>query len=278
MIYSKCLIFIFNIIFILMAVPSYAHGDLEARIKKVSKQIEKNPKDVSLYLKRGELYYQHEEYRKSIVDFEHALALGNKSNELSILRARSYFKAKKHSISLDILDDVLVTNSNHVEANRWKGKILASQAKYEAAAKALQLALQHSQKKLPDHYLELAATYQAQRNPSATHQACSVITNGIQELGPLLAFLNTLVTYHESVEEFGQAIAYQTKVIDASNRKEIPYYIRATLHAKNNSPSLAKKDLTSAQDAIEKLPRRLINSSAVVKLSNEISNLLSMLE
>ena len=170
-----------------MVLP-FTHGDLDARIKKASEQIENDPKNSILYIKRGELYFQHEEYRKSIVDFETARSLGVTSSELDISLARSYYKVKKHSTALAFIQELLIREPNHVQGNRWKGRILMDLKHYENATEALALALEYSAKKTPEQILELAQTYDLMRTTKTTQQACEVIKEGIKSLGELPCF------------------------------------------------------------------------------------------
>ena len=267
------------IIFLSLAlqVPALAHGDLDARIKKVSKQIEKNPDDPALYKKRGILYFQHEEYKKSIADYEHALALGDDSEELSILRAKSYCRAKKGKIALDILQPILEKHPDDIVANRLTGQILASQNKNNRALKHLMIALEKGSQKLPEHYLEIADILSREKTHDKYLQTQDILQDGIATLGPLVVLLKALVKTHVLNDNFSAAINVQSEIIDVSRRKEIPYFERAVLYKNNNQTTEARKDLELAKEAIKKLPARHRRSSQTMKLNHEIIRIEKML-
>ena len=263
--------YLISILFVICAIGTYAHGDLDARIKKITKQIEKDPSNPDLYIKRGELYFQHEEYKNSIVDYEHANALGVSSIALDILFAQSYDKAGKYPIALDYLENVLKQEPDQVVSNRLKGNILVDQQHYLAGAKSLEHALQYSIKKLPEHYVGLATAYRAVESDESNQKAIQTMLAGVKELGDLPVFLNHLVSLYQEKGDYENAIKTQSKIIAISKRKEIPYLSRAKLYRLSNNISAAKDDLIFARKSINSLPRRLLNSDQMIKLVEEIN-------
>ena len=70
----KTLIFFMTL---LISAAINAHGDLSDRIEEKTEEISKNPNNSELYYERGFLYQQHEEYDKSLVDYNKSRSLGN---------------------------------------------------------------------------------------------------------------------------------------------------------------------------------------------------------
>ena len=264
---------LFTSLILLFSAGVAAHDDLHAQIKKVSKQIEKNPNDPTLYIKRGDLYHQHEEYKRALLDFERARALGHDSDQLTILFAKSYFKAQKHAIALRELEQLLTGNQNHVVANRLAGYIYEDLGELPQAISHLERALKNSQKRIPQYYTELAHLHLLINAASSFDAAVDALQNGIDDLGELIVFLDELMAMHRAKKDYLGAIQWQDRVVTISKRKEIPLYVRAELHYLNGNWDSALTDLTEARKAIDKLPRRLSRSSEVQKISNGINML-----
>ena len=85
------------LIFFLFAsnIAVHAHGDLHERILKVTEEIKKNSDSAFLYFKRGKLFYQHNDFKRSLKDLKRSDKLGYENNEQYFLFAKNYFKLKK---------------------------------------------------------------------------------------------------------------------------------------------------------------------------------------
>ncbi len=269
---------IWTILFLLTAGLAMAHGDLDAQIKKVTKQIEKDPTNAELYVKRGKLFFQHEEFKRSIIDFEHAKSLGIHTTEIEILFARSYFKADKHKIALEYLHGALSEQENHVVANRLTGQINVDLRMYTMAADHLHRALDYSEKRIPEHYIELANCYLNMNTSEAVQHAVEILNRGINDLGELIVFLNKLVYIHKQSAAYEQAILVQSRIVAVSKRKELPYFYRAQLHLQNKNTLLAIQDLDNTRKTIIKLPKRLSRSDEMQRVLIETQRLLNELE
>ena len=70
------------IIFLLLSLKGFAHGDLSIKIKEKTKEILKTPNNFILYYERGLLYQQHIEYKKSLEDYNKSKLLGNNGKDL----------------------------------------------------------------------------------------------------------------------------------------------------------------------------------------------------
>ncbi len=80
------------IIILLSVIQIFAHDDLEKQISDTTKEIEKTPNNPELYLRRGHLYHQHEEYNKALKDYSKADSLGFEHELLPYRIAETYFQ------------------------------------------------------------------------------------------------------------------------------------------------------------------------------------------
>src|SRR5688572_23198385 len=100
------------------------HGDLDQRIIDVSREIAASPDSLELYLKRGELYIQHEEYNKAKHDFLTCIHHHFKNEYVLLGLSTSYFHEGLIDSSLHYAEQSLVIAPNYLSAHELKGKIL----------------------------------------------------------------------------------------------------------------------------------------------------------
>jgi tetratricopeptide (TPR) repeat protein len=119
---------------ILIAGQSLAHGDLHEMIKKVSKEIKSSPDSAFLYLKRGELYFQHEDFEESIEDYTTCSKLGYNNPRLYFAFAKTYDRIENYNFALSYINKILIDNALNVKALRLKGQILCRTKQYLSGA------------------------------------------------------------------------------------------------------------------------------------------------
>ncbi len=251
----------------------FAHGDLDKRIKKVSKEIKENPSNPDLYLKRGTLYFQHEEYKKSIKDYKRCSKLGMNSNALNFCYARSYEKQGFHKKALQHLDKVLKSDSLDVKAWRLQGLVLFKEKKYCDAATSYDKVLTHAIAAYTENFLEASKAWEHCASIK-NDNAVNVILQGIQKLGPLTVFHQRLVELHLSKKDYTSALNFQNKIIQSLTRKEHATYKRALIYQQAGKKAAAQNDLTVALDLIENLPRRFRKTKAIIDLKKKILHLM----
>ncbi|MFK7808191.1 MAG: tetratricopeptide repeat protein [Saprospiraceae bacterium] len=250
-----------------------AHNDLEQSILLLSQEIETHPDSTELYLRRGELYTHHEQYKKAIRDFKTCKRKGNKTAPLYLALAKCYHEQNKNYKALDKLDELLNKNPKQIQALRMKGNILMDQKEYDKAARALELVLQLAKEPLVENYLEAAEAYSECKEKSTQEIAFRTLEKGIDDLGPLLLFYENMKGMAMRNQDYLSAIKYQTEIINHSIRKEKPYYVRALLYNSLREKGEALKDLITAQKMLKKLPPRFQKTKAMKELKQQIKTL-----
>ncbi len=251
----------------------FAHGDLDKRIKKASKEIKENPNDPALYLKRGELYFQHEEYKKSIDDYKMCVKLDMDSNLLNFRFAQSYEKKNAHKKALRHLDKILKTESEHVKAWRLKGLVLYKEKKFCDAATCYENVLTFAKESFTENYLDASKAWEHCKKKGQAQNATEVIQRGLENLGTLNVFYQRLVYLYQKEKNFTAALDFQNKIITSLKRKEHAFYKRALIHKDAENPTAAKEDLQMSLDLIAALPRRFRKTKAIIDLKNKVQDL-----
>ena len=254
---------------------AFAHGDLDKRIKKASKEIKENPNDPALYLKRGALYFQHEEYKKSIADYKMCVKLDMDANLLDFRFAQSYEKKNAHKKALRHLDEILKTEPEHVKAWRLKGLVLYKEKKFCDAATCYENVLAFAKESFTENYLDASKAWEHCKQKTQAQNATEVIQRGLQNLGALTVFYQRLVYLYQKEKDFESALDFQNKIIASLKRKEHAFYKRALIYRDAENPVAAKEDLQMSLNLIAALPRRFRKTKAIIKLKNKVQNLIS---
>jgi len=257
--------------------PVYGHGDLHERIVAITNEIKSQPDSALLYLKRGELLYQHIDYKKSIKDFKTCSRLGYQSPRLNLGFARAYEGRDKLKKAEASLQKILAKDARDVRALRLLGRILFKMERYEEAAICYEKVIQYADITFTENYMEASVAWDKSENAEGSQNAIEVIKKGIGTLGELIVFYDRLVELSRKSQDYQTAIFYQNKLIELSNRKERVYYQRAQIFLEKGDTIAAKADLKLASEAIEKLPARLKNIKSIKELESDIHTLLQSL-
>lgn len=269
---KNILLFCFLIFSYLAKSETLFHGDIHERILKVTEEIKISPDSAFLFVKRGKLFFQHEEYKKCIDDLNTSLTLGYKSTEQTLQFAKSYNRLQKFTLSNTYIETVLSQNSSHVRAIRLKAKNYFSSGKYQEAGFAFEDVIKYSTKTFPENYIEASMAWELDHNKESDKYAEKVITKGIEKLGNVFSLFHRLRELAINREDYDKAIYVQKQIIDFMPRKEFAYFKLSELHVQNNDKERAIKCLDNSKKEIKKLPQRIQNSTFIKGLLKKIKS------
>lgn len=249
--------FIIFFLFFVFSSSLCAHGDLHKRILEVTKEIHISPNSAFLYLKRGSLFYQHTDYKKSLQDLRKSRRLGYKSIEQDFLFAKNYFKLKKYGLSLNFSNKILKVQPNNVNAFKLVGKIYFKRNKFKKSALAFEKVIKLSRETLPDNYLDASSAWYALNTEEGIETSKVILKKGIEKLGNIIMMYNKLISLDVDQGEYKSAIEFQKKVIDFSPRKERGYLKLAQLQTLQKNYTEAIKSIEMAKKYYLDLPNRI---------------------
>ena len=119
----KKTIMLFFYLCVFLSSSLFAHGDLDIQIERISKRIENESDNASLYIKRGQLYAQHKEPKKSKQDYLLARKLDDKLLITDLLMAQLLADNNEASVALPYVNLFLRNHSNHSIALITRAKI-----------------------------------------------------------------------------------------------------------------------------------------------------------
>jgi tetratricopeptide (TPR) repeat protein len=266
------LIFRILIIGLLFSNTSEAHGDLHQRIQNVTNQIQTNPDSTYLYLKRGILYYQHEQFEKSLQDLKECEMRKYSDKILDLTFAKTYQKMGALDQSLNYLAKIIKKDDKYVNAWRLQGQVYFEKGEFEQASKSYMNVIHKAIRRLPSNYIDASLSFEKIENGSGKEKSISVINKAIMDLGPLMTFYDRMVYLGLKYEDYDLAIENQNNIVEISQRKESSLYKRAQVQVHFGNVQRAKYDLHAAKKAIESLPPRLIKTTAMIELQKQINN------
>ena len=250
-----------------------AHGDLHERILFLSNQIDLYPDSLFLYYKRGQVYNQHLEFSKALNDFKHCKKNGYDNLLVDMEIAQSYNGSKKYKKAKKTINKLLEKDPGHVRALALKARIYSSEEKFEEAATLFEDIISLVDKPRTDNYIEAAnAWLNIANRKEGEVKALRVTDKGIERLGEIIVLLKFKVNILMNSENYEEAIATQSRIIELSNRKERGYYSRALIHVKMNDMDSAISDLSEAQAHLNSLPLRLKSVKANQELKQSMNS------
>lgn len=258
------------LLFSSLAIANEIHGDIHERILKVSGEIKASPDNAYLFFKRAKLYYQHEDYVKSLKDLLKSDQLGNDSFEIEFQFSMTYLKLQDYNNSMLYAQKILDKQSTHVRALKLMAQNYYQIHEFEKSALAYQDVISNSVVKLPENYVDASLAWENLGNEKGIVEADKVIRQGISDLGNLIAFYNRLRELALNQEDYIKAIQVQKVIITIVPRKEFAYFKLSELYQLNNDETSALHCLTQSKTSINKLPQRNKNTSFIKELIENI--------
>src|SRR5881396_2967287 len=210
-------------LFVLLAAggptPAGAHPDLIIQIEEVTKQIEQEPNNPELYLKRGELRRAHIEWDAAYADYERAFALAPDMAAIDLARGRLFLDSGWPLSARAALDRFLSRQPNGVEGLILRARALTRLNLRLAAAQDYSRAIGLSPEPGPELYIERAQVLAAEGSeylPSALEG----LDEGIRKLGPLVTLQLFAIDAELKQKNIDGALARLDQVAQKSPRKE----------------------------------------------------------
>lgn len=256
----------------------FAHGDLDKRIQAKTKAIAQAPKNSTLYLERGFLYHQHEEWDNALADYLQAQELGFQEKILYYRMAETYLELYLFKSGLICTQQYLAQDSLDVKIHKLRGELFYKSRAYDDAIYSFEYVIQHSVDLTPENYVTLADVY-ATKGISQKDLALEVIEQGLEKLGSQVFVLQEQkLKYFKKFNLTKQALAQYDIIINSNTRKERWYYQKASYLYQQKKFKAAKTHAEAAKKAFEMLKPHQQKTKAMIQLLANIHTLLQNLE
>ena len=234
----------------IIPVTARAHGDLDAQIAAVSRQLDQAPRAV-LYLKRGELHHEHEDFAAALADYDRAAQLAPQLSAISYGRARTLFQAGRLQPARESLDYYLKQKPGHAEGYLLRARVLVGLKDYPAAVQDFDRNLELTPQPLPECYLERAEALVALGDKERAVQS---LDEGIGRLGSLVTLQSAAIAIELDLKRYDAALARVDFVMTGLRRKETWLERRGEILEAAGRRDEASRAYGEALAALEQLP------------------------
>lgn len=257
---------------------AFGHGDLERRILAKTKAIVQEPQNATLYLERGCLYHQHEEWDNALADYLQAQELGFQKKILYYRMAETYLELYLFRSGLICTQQYLAQDSLDVKIHKLRGELFYKSRNYDQAIYSYEYVLQHSIDLTPENYVTLAEVY-ATKSPLQKELVLDVIDRGLKKLGTQVFVLQEQkLSYFKKFSFVKQAIEQYDLIINNNVRKEGWHYKKATYLYQQKKFKEAKIHAEAAKKDFEALKPHQQKTKVMLQLLANIHTLLQNLE
>ncbi len=257
--------------------PVRAHPDLLVQIQEVTKQLEKEPNNAELYLKRGELWRAHADWEAAYADYERAAALAPDLAVIDLARGRLFLDFGWPLSARAVLDRFLSRQPGHVE-----GLILRARARTRlnlrlAAAQDYTRAIDLSPEPGPDLFIERAQVFAAEGREYLP-AALQGLDEGIRKLGPLVTLQLFAIDMELKQKNVDGALARLDQVAGKSPRKETWLARRGEILQQAGRPEEARQAFQAALASFQTLPPTRRNVPAMLELERRLRRQVELID
>lgn len=253
-----------------------AHGDLDLQIQVVSAELATRP-TAALFLKRGVLHHEHEDFSRALADFDQAVHLDPTLNAIWFARGRTCFKAGKLPEAKQALDVFLARIPTHAEALLLRARVLAGLHQFPAAIRDFDENLKRAPDPLPECFLERAQAIAAAGDKSA---AVARLDEGMKRLGELITLQHAAIALELELNRYDAALARVDRILSHLDRKESWLARRGDILETAGRATEAAEAYRQALAAINRLPAhhrdakstRDLQSRLQLKLTSNAAN------
>lgn len=246
-----------------------AHADLIVQLEEMTKLLQKDPRNIELYFRRGELHRVHQDWPAAQADFDRILALDPGNKEVDYSMGRLMADSGWPVTALGHLDRFIVNHPKHAEARSTRARLLTHLGMRIAGADDFSAAIQLSAEPGPELFIEQAQTLSS-LSPEYVSKAVQTLDDGIKRIGPLVTLQLLAIDLELKRTNFNAALERVDSVAQRSPRKETWLARRAEILEKAGRPAEARQAYEAALSALNTLPPVRRNVPAMAQLEKRI--------
>lgn len=246
-----------------------AHVDLLVQLEDINQQIAKDPKNVDLYLRRGELHRVHMDWDNALADFNYILTIEPGNTSVDYAKGRLMSDANWLLSAKGYLDRFISTHPRHAEAFTTRARVYTRLGLHQASAEDYDVSVSLSPEPGPEMFIERAQTLAA-LGPGHVNKAIEGLDEGIKRIGPLVTIQLLAIDLEVKRTNFTGAIERVDGITQRSPRKETWLTRRAEILEQAGRPDEARQSYQAALAALASLPPVRRNVPAMSHLERRI--------
>lgn len=228
-----------------------AHADLEGQIALVTADIQKQPTNAVLFLRRAELHRIHVDVEKSLADFAEAARLAPDSVMPTLGRAQLFSDVGRFQEAINEANAVLKKDATLPDALVIRARCKVEQGDVRSAIPDLSAALDRYSSPQPDLFVERA---RLQAALGRLDEAVKGLDEGMAQIGAASALQMTAIEYERQQAKFDDALSRVGKIMEKYPLKEPWLVLRGEILAQAGRSAEAKATFQAVLDGLEKYP------------------------
>lgn len=256
-----------------ITLPAKAHVEIAVQVAELTRQIDADPGNAALYLRRGDLHRIHRNWSAALEDFQNASQLDPKLHAGLLLLGKMLLEAGLQAQALAALDRFLVTEPGSPEALFFRARAFARCGRRLEAAGELSLAISRfvsPRAPPPEYYLERARAL-AGGGSEGMLAALRGLDEGLERLGHPIALELCAVDLELAMRRPDAAIERLEKTARRSPRQETWLARKGEVLLEAGRFPEARRAFEDALAAIEKLPARCRSARNTTSLEASVS-------
>lgn len=249
-----------------------AHGDLHAKIERVTLLIEKQPKNDSLYAVRGKLYYEHEDFDLAIKDFNTALKFNAGSANALEGMSMCYLEKKEYQKALLYVDKYL-DKYPIASGYELRADIYFASGNYNEAITEYKKMKAAAREFTPEITIKTARCIIKTDLNDKENLLAELLTESQKKLGVNVSVQSFYIQYYTETKQYRKALL-QTDVCIAAFELPFSWLVRKIeLCKKAGFDDTAKNTGKYAIKLIDELPEHRRGTKLISSYRTQIKNL-----
>ena len=268
--------FLIQFFCLLFSVQLFGHGDLDDQIKNATENIKQEPTDANLYLKRGQLYAQHEAFNPARLDYLQARFLDQNLFITDLLMAQLYAQHNQLDTALIYANTFLKQHPNHSDAFIARAGIYQQSGFPDSCQQDLERAMENLKDPNPGHFMAIA---DAVLCSDATNYEAALywLKKGEESLGFDIVIKTKEIDIYLKARQYEQVIQTIDYIMEQFPRKEKWLFQKAIVYEKIGDTGLAQNYYNDTLNAIQQLPKRLQTTKKILELEVQTLENLALL-
>lgn len=253
-----------------------AHPAIEAQVEIVNERLEQEPRNASLFFKRGQLHQAHRAWNAAIADYERAAELDSGLHAARIRLSEVLLEAGRAGDAKRTLDVFLSEHDDHVDGLVLRSRINSRLSEFALVVADYDRAINRSTRPQPDWFLERARA--AAQNDADINKAIEGLDEGLTRLGPLVTLQAMAIELELRRRGYEAALARVDQLLAPMPRQSKWLIKRAELLTLLGRRTEARVSYETALEVIKALPANRRSTKMIIELEKQAKESINMID
>lgn len=253
-----------------------AHPAIDAQVAIINELLDREPRNASLFFKRGQLHQGHRVWNAAIDDYTRAAEIDSRLHAARIRLSEVLLEAGRTGAAQRTLEVFLSEHADHVDGLVLRGRVNARLGEFASALADYDRAISRSARPQPDWFLERGRA--AAQSDGGLDKAIYGLDEGLARLGPLVTLQALAIELELRRRNHEAALARVDQLLAHMPRQPQWLIKRAELLNELGRPVEARMSFGSALEMIEALPANRRSTKMILELEQQAKRSIGILK